>query len=210
MEVVLKGIASGLALALLIGPVFFIIIQTSIERGFWNGALVAAGVSISDAVYIGLAYLGLSQAIDSNGAQLYMAYTGGFILFGFGAYYLFIKSRRQLNYQTVSLKVKSPYRLMAKGFIINGLSPMVLIFWLGMVSVATGDFGYDSAPLALTFFGSIVATVFATDLLKAKLADRLRQLLTPRFIRIMNIILGLVMVIFGTRLILFADNFSFT
>ncbi len=209
MEVVLKGIASGLALALLIGPVFFTIVQTSIERGFMQGAFVAAGVSLSDTVYIALAYLGLSQAISGNHTQLYMAYVGGFILFAFGTYYLFVKSRRVLTFNTVNIKSTNPVRLVAKGFIINGLSPMVLIFWLGMVSVATGEFGYTSHSLAITFFSAIIATVFITDLIKAKLADQLRKLLTPRFIRVMNIVLGLAMVIFGGRLILFADQVKF-
>jgi hypothetical protein len=52
-----------------------------------------------------------------------------------------------------------------------------------------------------------VLTVFITDLIKAKLADKLRQVLTPKFIRTMNLVLGLVLVIFGGRLILLADNF---
>jgi threonine/homoserine/homoserine lactone efflux protein len=209
MEIILKGIAAGLALALLIGPVFFTIIQTSMERGFLNGAWVAAGVSLSDTLYITLAYLGLSKIISGNHTQLYMAYIGGAILFCFGVYYLLIKSRRVLAFHTVNIKSSNPVRLVAKGFIINGLSPMVLIFWLGMVSVATGEFGYTSNSLALTFFGAIIATVFITDIIKAKLADRLRQIMTPRFIRVMNIVLGLVMVIFGGRLILFADQVKF-
>lgn len=209
MEIVVKGVVSGFALALLIGPVFFTIIQTSIEQGFWKGVLVAAGVSLSDSLYITLAYLGLIQALDNGDTQVYMAYAGGLILFVFGAYYLFVKSRRVLNFQTVNVKARSPLRLIAKGFIINGLSPMVLIFWIGIVSAVTGEFGDSPTSLALTFFGSMVATVFITDLIKAKLADRLRQLLTPKFIRVMNIVLGVVMVIFGARLLLFADQIHF-
>ena len=30
----------------------------------------------------------------------------------------------------------------AGGFIINGMSPMVLIFWIGAISIASLDFGY--------------------------------------------------------------------
>jgi len=52
MEIVFNGVKFGFSLAFLIGPVFFTIIQTSIERGFWNGAWVALGVSLSDAVYV--------------------------------------------------------------------------------------------------------------------------------------------------------------
>lgn len=207
MEIVLKGIVSGLVLALLVGPVFFTILQTSIERGFWSGAWVAAGVSLSDAVYIFLAYLGLSQAFNNHKSQIYMAYVGGLILFAFGAYYLFVKSRRILDFKSVNIKARSPLRLAAKGFIINGLSPMVLIFWIGTVSVATGEFGYTTYYQVSLFFGAIVATVFATDMLKAKLADKLREVLTPRLVRIMNIVLGIVMVIFGGRLLFYADSF---
>jgi threonine/homoserine/homoserine lactone efflux protein len=207
MEAVLKGVASGIALALLIGPVFFTILQTSIERGFLSGLLVSVGVSISDTLYILLCYMGLNQFLNNSNAEVYLAYAGGFILFIFGFYYLFIKSRKPLVYRTVNIKISNPYRLVAKGFIINGLSPMVLIFWLGMVSVATGEFGYTASD-AVVFFGSVVATVFSTDLLKAKLADKLRQVLTHRVIRLLNILLGLVMVLFGGRLLFLANNFT--
>jgi arginine exporter protein ArgO len=44
-----------------------------------------------------------------------------------------------------------------------------------------------------------------TDIIKAKLADELRGLITPRVIRILNIILGCVMVVFAGKLILFPD-----
>lgn len=209
MEIILKGIIAGLALAFLIGPVFFTLIQTSIEKGFYSGIWVAAGISLCDAAYISLSYLGLSQFLSHESASRYMAYFGGLILISFGTYYLFIKNRRTLRYETVDVKSHSPLWLMAKGFIINGLSPMVLIFWLGMVSIATSDFGYTTTPSVIAFFGSVVATVFITDLIKAKLADKLRKALTPHFIRTMNIVLGLAMVVFGGRLLLFADNFSF-
>lgn len=209
MEIVLKGIVSGLVLALLIGPVFFSIIQTSIERGFLSGVLVAVGVSLSDALYIFLAYMGLSQVFSNGDNQRYMAYFGGAILFAFGAYYLFIKSRKILDFKSVNIKSTSPWRLISKGFIINGLSPMVLIFWLGTVSVATGEFGYTTTAQVVTFFSAIVATVLLTDIIKAKLADKLRTVMTPRLVRVMNLVLGVVMLIFGGRLLLYADNFNF-
>jgi threonine/homoserine/homoserine lactone efflux protein len=209
MEIVFKGIVSGLVLALLIGPVFFSIIQTSIERGFLSGVLVAIGVSISDAFYIFLAYMGLSQVFSNGDNQRYMAYLGGIILFAFGVYYLFIKSRRILDFKSVNIKSTSPWRLISKGFIINGLSPMVLIFWLGTVSVATGEFGYTTTTQVVTFFSAILATVLLTDIIKAKLADKLRTVMTPRLVRVMNLILGVVMLIFAGRLLLYADNFNF-
>jgi len=206
MEIVSKGIAYGFLLAFLIGPVFFTIIQTSIERGFRSGVFVAVGVSLSDTLYIIVSYFGLVKAMEAANIRLYLAYGGGIVLLSFGLYYLFVKSRRLVEYDIKTLPSKSWIRLATKGFIINGLSPMVLFFWLATVGVATTQFGYDTPVKALIFFTSIVATVFATDIIKAKLADKLSVLMTPRFIQIMNIVLGIVLVIFAGKLILFPES----
>lgn len=208
MEAVFNGIFSGIVLAFLIGPVFFTILQTSIERGFWSGFSVAVGVSLSDALYIFLCYLGVYQVFDNGNFREYLAYFGGIVLLLFGLYYLLIKSRKLSSYDPEQVRTTQPVRLVLKGFIINGLSPMVLIFWLGTVGVATTKFGYATPGKAIPYFISIVGTVFLTDIIKAKLADKLRATLTPRFIKTLNIIVGIVMVIFGGRLIAMADNFS--
>ena len=201
MEIVLKGIFSGCVLAILVGPVFFTLLQTSIERGFWSGVYVAIGISVSDSLYISLSYLGFSNFFTSPEFQVYLSYIGGFIIFCFGAYYLFIKSRRKMNFTAEHVEEKNPFKLIAKGFIINGFNPMVLIFWIGTISIATGKLGYTKTPQALTFLFSIVGTVFITDLIKAKLADKLRAVLTPGIIKFMNIVLGAVMLSLGVKLL---------
>lgn len=202
MEAVLKGIVSGLVLAVLVGPVFFTLIQTSIERGFKSGVYVAIGISLSDALCIAIAYLGISL-INSPDFRVYLSYFGGAILLGFGIYYLFIKSRKPVIYNPEHIEERSPFRLMAKGFVINGFNPMVLFFWIGTIGVATAELGYTSHGMAAIFFCSIVATVFITDVIKAKLSDKLRVLLTARTMKIMNLLVGLVMFGFGLKLIIF-------
>ena len=132
-----------------------------------------------------------------------MAYGGGVVLLLFGLYYLLIKSRELMSYDPENIQAKSWIRLAAKGFIINGLSPMVLFFWLATVGVATTQLGYSSSSKAFTYFSSIVITVFITDIVKAKLADKLRSWITPRLVRILNVVLGLVLVVFAIRLLAF-------
>lgn len=206
MEVILNGIISGIVLAFLVGPVSFTILQTSIERGFGSGALVAIGVSLNDAFYITLTYLGIYQIFDTGNFREYFAYFGGVVLLIFGIYYLFVKSKRLYRFDPEEVQVNNPWRLIGKGFIINGLSPMALIFWLGTVGIATTKFGYSTPAKAIPFFAAIVSTVFITDVIKAKLADKLRRILTPKFIRNLNIILGFVLLIFGCRLIYYAGG----
>jgi threonine/homoserine/homoserine lactone efflux protein len=206
MDIVAKGVVSGIVLAFLIGPVFFTIIQTSIERGFSKGVLVAIGVSASDAVYIVFSYLGLSTLIADQSMQEYLGYAGGIVLVSFGIYYLFVKSKKLVYHPANPPKQAGFFRYLAKGFVINGISPMVLVFWIGTVGLATSEFGYTTTMQASIYFSTIVATVFITDVIKAKLADKLRILITTRFIRILNITLGIVFIAFGIRLLLFTGQ----
>lgn len=209
MDSILNGVISGIVLACLIGPVFFTILQTSIEKGFWSGFYVAIGVSLSDAFYIAICYLGVYQFFDDPTFKEYFAYFGGGVLLVMGFYSLVIKRKKLAHYDPLKVKARSPMRLIGKGFIINGLTPMVFIFWLGTVGVATSKFGYTTPGTAIPFFAAIVATVFITDTIKAKLADKLRAVLTPKFIRSMNLVLGVVLILFGARLIFLADNLQF-
>jgi threonine/homoserine/homoserine lactone efflux protein len=203
MNTVLNGILSGLVLAVLVGPVFFTLLQTSIERGFKSGVYVAIGIALSDSLYIAASYLGLSGLFNSADFQIYLSYVGGFIILCFGLYYLLVKSRKLMNFNgSEHVKEKSPFRLMAKGFVINGFNPMVLLFWIGTISIATGELGYTKTSQAITFLASIIITVFITDIIKAKLADKLRLILTPSIVKVMNIILGIVMLSLGLKLLL--------
>jgi len=207
MEIVFNGLKLGIVLAFLVGPVFFTIIQTSVEKGFGNGVLVSLGVSVSDILYVTVCYFGLVQFINEPGFRIYLAYAGGGILVLFGLYHLFIKSRRNVHPSLDIANEKKLYRYFIKGFIINGLSPMVLIFWIGTISIASIDFGYTKGFEFLIFFSVVLATVLSTDILKAYLADKLRRLVTKRTMMIMNIIVGVSLIIFGSRLILLADTF---
>jgi len=196
----------GIVLAFLVGPVFFTIIQTSIERGFLKGALVSIGVSISDMLYVAICYLGLFQFLNDPKFRTNMAYMGGAILILFGSYHLLVKSRKAHFITVKTATETSSFKYFLKGFIINGVSPMVIIFWIGTLSVATVDMGYTRGLELFIFFAALLCTVLATDLLKAFLADKLRLLITHRFLVIMNVIVGICLIIFGARLLLTAST----
>jgi threonine/homoserine/homoserine lactone efflux protein len=206
MEVILNGIIYGLLLSFLIGPVFFTIIQTSVERGFKCGVLVATGVAISDSFYITVAFLGISQITANDNIKVYLANAGGIMLILFGLYNLVIKSKKLMMPEPEHIKERSPWRYIAKGFIINGLTPVVLLFWLTTVTIAASKFGYRTFGPAILFFGAIISTVLTTDILKAKLADKLRHLLTTKFIQRLNILMGVLLILFGSRLLFFGDK----
>ncbi|UII32620.1 LysE family translocator [Fulvivirga ulvae] len=199
--VVVNGLIFGLVLAILIGPVFFTLLQTSIEKGFDKAILVAIGIFFSDLVYISLAYFGLSKVIKNSEYNEWIGYVGGVILIVFGIVSLF-KSRRKTAVVHRSVSAKGFFRYIFKGFIINGISPFVLLFWLGAMSMATIEYGYSDETL-IVFFGIIMIIVFITDVLKAYLAGKLRALITPRLFTILNVAVGLALIAFGIRMFVY-------
>ena len=76
----LAGISAGLLICLLIGPVFFALLQTSIERGFKAAAFLAFGIMMSDSTYILLAFFGV-QGLNSNAlVNMILGISGGVFL----------------------------------------------------------------------------------------------------------------------------------
>ena len=184
----------------MIGPVFFTLIQTSIERGFLSGVFVALGVSLSDVVYIVVAYFGVASHFEDAAFKNYLAHVGGAILVVFG---LFSIIKKPKNKQEAKTQDSGNYfKSLLKGFVVNGLSPFVPIFWIGAVSLASVEHNFSSSGL-VTFFAIVLGTVLTTDIAKAYLADKLRNLITQRFLRIMNIVVGIVLILFGGRLVFY-------
>ncbi|MEM6522775.1 MAG: LysE family transporter [Bacteroidota bacterium] len=199
---VINGVIFGLLLSVLVGPVFFTLLQTSIQYGFKRALLVAVGVSLGDILYIGLAYFGLAKFLQNSGIQEYLGYGGGSILILFGIFNI-LKKAKVYSSTLNGSHDKGIYRFVIRGMLINGLSPFVLIFWLGTMSLATIEYAYTGYKLLL-FFLAILVVVFSTDCLKAFLANRLRTLITMRLMKLINVLVGLVLIGFGLRMVFYS------
>lgn len=202
MDVIVNGILLGLLLSILIGPVFFSLLQTSIEKGFRAGVWMALGIMLSDALYISIAYLGISQLMEQDSFRIFLGMAGGVIMliFGISSILKSPKIRSALEHENIKNNV---FRLISKGFLLNGINPSVLIFWIGVVSMVGVNYDYGKND-ALIFFSCIIATVFITDVFKAFLATKLRSILTVRFMNITNKVVGLALCVFSCKLFFYA------
>ena len=201
MSIILKGILFGLILTVTVGPVFFKLIQTSIRKGFIFGLFMAIGISLSDAFYAFGAYFGLAQFAEQSSFKFYMALIGGVILIGYGISTLFkavnppVPDNEQ-DHKTLITEIFT-------GIIINGLNPFVLLFWVGVIGVATIEYEMNQNEI-LIFLVSILVTVFLTDTVKALIAHRLRRIVSFRHWKKISKVIGMGLVLFGLRLIYFA------
>ncbi len=203
MMVLWNGMLFGLLLTIFIGPVFFALIQTSIEKGFYAGIFMAMGIALSDAFYVSITYFGISQLFQADSVNFWLGLAGGFIMVGFGASSL-LKPVQAPKVQKVHIGGKMGLlRQTVKGFLLNGINPSVFLFWIGIATMATVNYNYSGSD-ASVFFAAIISTVFLTDVLKSFVANKLKKLLTFKFLRLMNIVVGCGLMIFGLRLLYFA------
>lgn len=202
MEALWNGILFGLLLAVFIGPVFFALIQTSLYKGILPGMAMAVGISLSDIVYITITYLGISRLSNNAAIHFWLGLSGGMIMIAFGISSMVKPLVRHAVSRTPDHS-EAIVRHISKGFLLNGLNPSVLIFWIGISSMATVSYRFSQSEVFL-FFLSIISTVFVTDLIKIFVADLLRKMLTNRFMKIMNQLVGLGLIVFGIRLLYYA------
>ncbi len=198
MDVIANGLIFGLLLTILIGPVFFSLIQNSIEKGFWAGFFMAVGIASSDALYIVITYLGISQIINNETFNLWLGGIGGAIMLAFGLVSIFkpvpVKGAKQGHEESSGW-----FRQVCKGFFLNGINPFVLFFWISIASKVTLNYQYDNYE-ATTFFVTLIATVFGMDVLKTYFSTKLSEIVTPRFMKIMNRVVGIALILFSLRL----------
>jgi threonine/homoserine/homoserine lactone efflux protein len=197
-EAIISGITFGLALAFMLGPVFFTLLQTSIQEGFRAGLFFAAGVIVSDLLLIVVCYLFASQVNLMNEHRDTMGVIGGLVLCSFGVVQL-LKKTKVVELQDRKKAVHARYTL--RGFLLNTLNPMVLLFWLSVVGIVALREQYSTAD-ELAFFISVIGTVFSTDMLKSYLSVRLKRLLTEKAIRRLNLFTGIVLIGFGAEMVI--------
>jgi threonine/homoserine/homoserine lactone efflux protein len=200
LEAVLSGISLGLVLAMLVGPVFFMILDISIRRGLRSAVFFAAGVALNDVFYVFITYFSSAALHVFNRFQVEIGVAGGVLLMIFGVFNFLKKPHIQAA--DLDLGEAGPGWMYAgKGFMMNLLNPFVLLFWLGVSGAAGARLGTSYVHI-VTFFSVAIVTVFLTDLLKAWAATRLRSLLRPSVLHILNRISGIALLLFGLRLCL--------
>ena len=206
----LEGVIIGLSLALIMGfgPSFFTLIQTSISRGFKSAMFLDLGIILNDIFIVALMMMTNVQFnINDRENVIYGGIAAGIILIIFGIYTFLLSPEKimhisESNNQKINSMnekfVDKPkwYIFLTKGFVINIFNPFVWIFWVTCVATASSNFSGNKYSMIIFFLG-VFATVLFFDILKAAGAYSLKRFFTEKMMKIMNQIIGIILIIFG-------------
>lgn len=199
LQDILAALPLGLFLAFLIGPVFFVLLETAAMRGFRAALAFDLGVILADIVFLCIAYFGTNQLLIRIKDDPALFLFGGTVLATYGII-SFLKVRKTnvnpAKFQIQKLKGKDYLGIAGKGFLLNFINIGVLGFWLGLLIVFGPSLDMEPNRL-ITFFSSVLITYLVIDVFKILLAKKLNKKLTPTRVAIAKKIISIVIIVFG-------------
>ena len=198
---VLTPITVGFFTAFIMGPVFWVLLETSITKGFKAAVAFDLGVMFADVCFIGICYLGSFQLLEDAQNKQGLFVLGGTILLLYGLFSWINRTKKNKDQLDIQESKENYFGLAAKGFAINILNVGVFIFWGGVTIVSSPASGKSFTNFVL-FFSIVLFSYFVTDLLKISVANRFKSLLTGKGIVIVNSIVSLILIVSGVVLIL--------
>jgi len=201
---IISAIPLGFFLSFMIGPVFFVLLETSVVKGFRAAIIFDLGVVLADIIFILIAYFSSYRLIQSIKDDPALFIFGGLVMLTYGII-SFVKnkkdSKKDIDEEDPAELAKNNYlNLFIKGFFLNFINIGVLGFWLAIL-ITIGPQLQLQASRMITFFSTLILTYFVTDIFKVLLAKQLRNKLNPKNILIIKKFISIVLIISGVFLL---------
>jgi len=198
---ILTAIPFGIILAFTIGPVFFVLLETSATKGFRSALIFDLGVIVADIIFIIIAFYSTNNLRGKIGNDPSFLIFGGVLLIVYGviSFLKTSKSFRSIVKEYHKVEIQKDYgKLFIKGFLLNFINIGVLLGWLGFIVL--GDSLTSSENGDIIFIISMVMSYFVSDIFKILIAKRLKAKLTPRLIFKTKKVIAMVILGFGILL----------
>ena len=198
----------------MIGPVFFVLLETSIRRGVRAALAFDAGVLVSDILYILIAYLFYSEvaALTKGENEKYLKILGGclFMIYGTISFFKKPKDQKQDDFGNTIHNSRDYIMLFVKGLILNIANPLVIFYWFSVMALGTKNNVSASVPAPMfIYLSTLLLVFFSIDILKILGAKKLRPFITNSVLTSLNRITGSILFLFGIVLFMqgiFFDN----
>ncbi|WP_140485417.1 LysE family translocator [Flavobacterium sp. GSA192] len=200
---ILSGIPWGIFLSFMIGPVFFILLETSIIKGFRAALVFDLGVVTGDIIFIAIAYLGSFRLIQSLKDKPALFIFGGILMLAYGVIsYISLHKEKRINTKKIDNEIikKDYLGLFIKGLFLNIINIGVLGFWLAVI-ISVGPKLDMQTSRMITFFSTVIITYILVDCIKIILAKQLKTKMTPSNILKIKKGISIVLMVFGVVLI---------
>lgn len=170
-KMLIKSFFVGVCGACAVGPIFLLILNRSLEKGFLIGLLSAVGVALADGIFFSMGLAG-SLSVASHSAEIIRGFEffGGLVLIVFGVGSLLgIKTNHNSGEQVDIVENRFQRKTIGthlwmtlSAFLINISNPMSLVFFATIASKAFPELVGIRLPLRHFLYAGIFATLGST------------------------------------------------
>ena len=197
----------GTILAIMIGPIFFMLIETSISNGIKAAAIFNLGVISSDFVFLLLIHFGGEPLLHTIKSSKETYLISGIILSSYGLISV-IKGWKFGEQKSLILQKFKKRNLLLKGFFMNIVNVGSLAFWLGSYVIVAPKLALKNLSV-LPFFILALTIYYSVDLIKIVAAKQLKKKkMTPKIICRFKQVVGCSIFIFGVIILIKGYWFS--
>jgi threonine/homoserine/homoserine lactone efflux protein len=200
ITLILQALSYGIFLAVLVGPVFFTLVNAGIQKGIKPALNIASGMWISDLMMITI-FINISKSFSlrlSNDATLILGMISGivFILIGSGI----IFKRNNIQAEVIKVNKSSILSFFTYGFVLNTINPFAIIFWMSVVTT------YILVKKITTFqsfifFSIIMICIIVSDIIKVYLSKTIIKYLSEKNIYRFKLLCGALLMISGLSIL---------
>lgn len=195
MKIFRNGLLTGLVLQLAIGPVFFFIINLTLQRTIFDGLIGALAVSLGDLSYITLSILGVGKLLENKKIKKIFGIISSIVLIIFGI--IIIKSIANAGMSSATIaNSRNLFSSFISVFILTISSPMTIIFFTSIFTAKALEYNYTRKELFIFGLGTGFATFLfmATSVIVFSLIKGSVPIL---LIQILNTIVGCLLIGYG-------------
>ncbi len=195
IELILSAVGLGLMLSVVfIGPIFFLLIETSFSRGPKHAFTLDCGVVLADILCIVAAYYASGDLIELIDKHPGFYRITALIVLVYAIYMVVSKTKMHLPGE-VEMISQSYFKTFINGFLFNILNIGVVLFWL--VTVISVRNAYPTSGDFLLYMGLVVGTYLVIDFFKIYLAKVFRDKLTQKLANQIRKGVGYVLILFS-------------
>lgn len=204
LELILSAIGLGFMLSLVfIGPIFFLLIETSFMRGPRHALALDFGVILADLLCISAAFYASSDLVEIIDEHPSFYRITAFIILVYGIFMIVSKTKMHLDGEQKLIN-QNYLTTFFNGFFLNLLNIGVVLFWL--VTVISVRNQYPDIEDFILYIGIMICTYLCIDMLKIFLAKQFHEKLTPRIANAIRNGVGIILIIFS--IFIFMQSFA--
>jgi threonine/homoserine/homoserine lactone efflux protein len=200
----LSALPFSVLLVFATGPLFFLVLETSITKGIKSAFLIDLGAVFADVIFVFVAFLGTKSLLADikDNPNLYIL--GGVLLLVYASISAITTVRKKneiIENEPIEPKGFRLFTYFLKGFFLNIINVGTFLFWLGLFVSIAPNLELETNRI-IVFFSTVILGYLTLSFVKIVLAKQLSKTLTPPVIYKIRLLVCVLLVVFGIYFII--------